>query len=57
MRLIKNNIQFFFPECVFICSDINEDNTNQSIDILGQKFAVEVQEYLVRISNFKTIHR
>ena len=46
MRLIKNNIQFLFPESHYLCSQANEGNTDCEIAEMGLRFAEEVEIYV-----------
>jgi len=46
MRILKNNISLAFPECLFLCSTCNEDNTTDSIAQLGERLAEEVKDYI-----------
>lgn len=46
MRLIKNNISLVNPSCVFLCSSINQNDTEGDISEMGKKLANEVRSFI-----------
>jgi hypothetical protein len=46
MRMFKNIISIALPECQFLCSTANEDDTDGSIMDMGYKLAQEVHQYV-----------
>lgn len=46
MRVIKNLLYVNFPNNMYLCSDYNENDTESSIYVLGEKLAKEVNDYL-----------
>ncbi len=47
MKLIKNNIQFLFPDTMVYCSEANEDDTTIDIREMGKKLAEEVEDFII----------
>jgi hypothetical protein len=43
MALLKNNMHFLFPEAELVSSCSNEDDTNCSIEDMGQRLADEIK--------------
>lgn len=46
MRIIKNMLYVNFPNNLYLCSSINETDTESSISILGKRLSEEIQSYL-----------
>lgn len=46
MKLLKNHLNFLHPESMFLCSSINEDNTEGDIADMGEKLAQEVITFI-----------
>ena len=46
MKLLKNYMNFMHPEAMFLCSGINEDNTEGDIADMGEKLASEVTTFI-----------
>lgn len=46
LRLIKNTISLSFPGAICLTSNANEDNTEDSIEIMGQRLADEIVRYV-----------
>lgn len=46
MRIVKNMLYVNFPNNLYLCSSVNENNTECSIYVLGQRLAQEVMGYL-----------
>ena len=43
MKLLKNHLNLLHPESMFLCSTINEEDTEGDIDEMGEKLANEVK--------------
>mmetsp|Transcript_124487 Transcript_124487/g.229420 ORF Transcript_124487/g.229420 Transcript_124487/m.229420 type:complete len:775 (-) Transcript_124487:159-2483(-) len=47
MRLLKNNIALLYPKnTLYLCSSVNEDNTETDIMQMGRNLAVEVKDFV-----------
>lgn len=46
MKLFKNYISLAHPEAMFLCSSINEENTEGNIQEMGEKLATEVINFI-----------
>jgi hypothetical protein len=46
MKLLKNHINLLHPEAMFLCSSINEDNTEGDIADMGERLANEVITFI-----------
>jgi poly(3-hydroxyalkanoate) synthetase len=46
MRLLKNNLSLSHPEAIFLCSQVNEDQTEGDIFEMGERLANEVKQYI-----------
>ena len=46
MKLLKNHLNLLHPEAMFLCSCINEDNTEGDIGDMGERLANEVTTYI-----------
>ena len=47
MRIIKNMLHISFSNNLYLCSTCNENDTESSIYILGQRLAKEIKDYLI----------
>lgn len=47
MRLFKNNLNYLYPDNLYLCSSANEDNTDEEIADLGKRLASEVRGYIM----------
>ena len=46
MKLLKNHMNYLHSEAMFLCSSINEDNTEGDIADMGEKLANEVITFI-----------
>ena len=46
MRIIKNNCEFLFAGTHFHCCKANNENTSMKIEVLGERLAAEIEEFL-----------
>lgn len=46
MRLIRNALGLVYPQALFLCSEVNEDNTEEDIMEMGRKLGKEVKGYV-----------
>lgn len=46
MKLFKNYISLAHPEAMFLCSSINEENTEGNIQEMGEKLSTEVINFI-----------
>ena len=46
MKLLKNHLNLLHPEAMFLCSSINEENTEGNIGEMGERLANEVITYI-----------
>jgi len=46
MRLMKNNISLLYPTALCLCSAANEDCTEGSIELMGERLAAEVRTFI-----------
>lgn len=46
MKLLRNHLNYMHPEAMFLCSSINEDNTEGDISDMGEKLASEVTNFI-----------
>lgn len=66
MKLLRNHLNYLHPEAMFLCSSINEDNTEGDIGDMGEKLANEVTTFICdncpysslgRFQKFKLINK
>ncbi len=48
MRNLRSSLQIYCPSLVFYISECNEKKTNESIEVLGNRFAKEVEEFIIK---------
>ena len=46
MKLLKNYLNYLHPEAMFLCSSVNEDNTEGDIADMGKRLASEVATFI-----------
>ena len=46
MKLFKNNLSVVHPDALFLCSSANEDNTENDVDEMGERLALEVSSFI-----------
>ena len=44
--MLRNNIAVVYPNTMFLCSKINETNSEGDIGVMGHRLATEVTEYV-----------
>jgi len=42
MKVMKNNLSILHPEALFLCSNSNENKTEEDIDSMGERLATEI---------------
>jgi len=57
MKLLKNYISLAHPEAMFLCSSINEDNTEGDIAEMGDKLSSEVINFITENCPENTLGR
>ncbi|KAM3137033.1 hypothetical protein pb186bvf_010946 [Paramecium bursaria] len=57
MKLFKNYISLAHPEAMFLCSSINEDNTEGDIEEMGDKLSTEVINFITENCPENTLGR
>lgn len=57
MKLFKNYISLAHPEAMFLCSSINEDNTEGNIAEMGEKLATEIINFITENCPENTLGR
>mmetsp|Transcript_26450 Transcript_26450/g.47462 ORF Transcript_26450/g.47462 Transcript_26450/m.47462 type:complete len:719 (+) Transcript_26450:1037-3193(+) len=57
MRLFKNNLALIYPDAVFLCSSINETNTDGPIEEMGQNLAREITCFIEESCPLSSIGR
>lgn len=57
MKLFKNYISLAHPEAMFLCSSINEDNTEGNIGEMGEKLATEIINFITENCPENTLGR